>query len=263
MSILLCTALVLASSPQSPETSDFDHDHAKWTEVLASNVDGDRFDYRAVRKDPAKLAAYVAELEAVTAEQLAEWSEKQRFAFWINAYNAYTIQLVTEKYPVKSIKDIGGLLSSVWDRHFIPLNALHPEGKSKKLSLNDIEHEILRPRFKDARVHAAINCASQGCPPLPSAAFTAKKLDEQLDAQVRAWLADGKRNNFDEAKKTLHLSKIFDWFKDDFVRDEKSVRAFVERYAPEEVRAWLSKADKVTIKHLDYSWKLNDVAKKD
>jgi hypothetical protein len=263
MQLLLAAALAFSASAQAQEAAKFDHDHALWTEVLAAHVEGDRFDYRALAKDRSKLDAYVAQLETVDAETLAGWNENQRHAFWINAYNAYTIQLVAAKYPLKSIKDIGGVLSSVWDRHFIPLNALHPKGKDKRLSLNDIEHKILRPRFKDARVHAAVNCASQGCPPLRAEAFTAKGLDEQLDSQVRSWLADEKRNKFDRAKRTLQLSKIFDWWKDDFVRDEKSVRAYVAKYAPADVAAWLGEAENVTIRHLNYSWKLNDVARKD
>jgi uncharacterized protein DUF547 len=276
--LLLSVALVCACAPgerqldpdptaettiETASARDFDHEHTLLTEILKANTQGGDIDYRALKKNPAKLDAYLAGLRAVSPKTMKGWTRDQRFAFWINTYNAYTIQLVRDNYPVKSIKSIGGLLTSVWDKAFIPMNAHHPKGKDKKLTLNHIEHDILRPIFKDARVHAAINCASKSCPPLRSEAYVASRLDQQLDEQVRIWLADPCRNRFDRKAGRLHLSKIFDWFAKDFRRDGGSVQGWVAKYAPEKAATWLKGAKEVRISYLDYSWKLNDVKHKD
>ena len=248
---------------EDPETpAGFDHSHAVWTEVLAEHVQGDRFDYAALKKDPAKLTAYIETLRAVDAKTLASFTDDQRMAFWINVYNAHVVQLIVDNYPVKSIRDLGTLVNKVWNKRFIQMPALHPDGKNKNLSLDDVEHKILRPRFEDARVHAAVNCASISCPPLRNEAFVAARLDAQLDEQVRLWLQDTTRNRFDVAKGKLEVSKIFDSFKGDFVRESKTVQAWIAKYAPEDVAAFIESAKKVKVSYLDYSWKLNDVPKK-
>lgn len=260
------------ASVDSPETQDpepepdpgFDHGHLTWNGILAEHVHGDRFDYRALKADREGLEAYLVTLSTVTPKDLAAFTEKQRYAFWMNSYNAWCIYLITEHYPLESINDIGGtVMNRVWDHEFITMEPLHPDGKDEKLSLNDIEHAILRPRFKDARVHAAINCASISCPPLRAEAFVAERLDEQLDEQVRLWLADTDRNQFDAKNRRIRGSAIFEWFKDDFVRDAESVAGWIERYAPEDQRAWIRKAGKgVSISSLDYDWGLNEVPPK-
>ena len=170
------------------------------------------------------------------------------------------MSLVASKYPLKSIRDIGNFFSPVWKKEFIPLKAFHPKGDDDKLSLDDVEHGILRPTFKDARVHAAVNCASIGCPPLRNEAFVADRLDAQLDEQARNWLADSARNRYDRSKSTIYVSEIFDWFGKDFVRDGGSIEAWIAKYAPEPEAAWIKSAKKVRRKYIDYSWKLNDTA---
>ncbi len=254
----LFAALLLTLQPLRAQ--GFDHGHALWNEVVATHVKGDRFDYAALEKDRAKLDAYLKQLAAVGPKELEGWSREQRYAFWINAYNANCIALVLSEYPLDSIKDIGNWFSPVWDKRFIAMTALDPKGKGRKLSLTDIEHEILRPQFKDARVHAAINCASLSCPPLRNEAFVAERLDAQLDDSTRKWLADPTRNRFEPAKARAQLSAIFDWFKDDFERDGGR-REFLAKFGPAEHGAWLRGEAKLEIGFLDYSWKLNDVAK--
>ncbi|MCK6449110.1 MAG: DUF547 domain-containing protein [Planctomycetes bacterium] len=257
---LALVGLALAAVAQKPADLTFDQTHATWTQVLREHVKGDRFDYKALVADRSKLDQYLGMLQAVPREEFERWTKEQRFAFWINAYNAYTLHLVAKSYPLESIKDLGALFKSVWDKPFVPLGHLFPDAPKKELTLNDIEHEILRPKFKDARVHAAINCASRGCPPLRSQAFVADSLSAQLDEQVRAWLADTSRNRFDAAKKKAQVSEIFSWFKEDFVRDAGSVREWLAKYAPEEHATWLRAAQKeLDLSYLDYSWKLNDV----
>lgn len=239
-------------------SEDFDHDHRLWSELLSTHVKGDAFDYASLKKDPKKLDDYLSRLHAVTPEQLKTWTKDQRFAFWVNVYNAHTIKKIVDNYPVKSIRKLSGAfgLNSVFDNRFIAMEALNPSGKRKKLSLNDVEHGILRERFKDARLHAAVNCASHSCPPLRNEAFTAAKLDTQLDEQMRRFVNDPERNVIDTRNRTLRISKIFDWFESDFERDAKSVKEYFIRYAPED-RAEAIRG--MRVKYLDYDWSLNDV----
>ncbi len=249
------------AEPTKPEAGDqesFDHTHAAWTAVLAAHVKGDAFDYAALKEDRAAFDGYLASLHAVTPAELAGWTDAQRYAFWINVYNASTIALVVDRYPLESIRSLDRAfgLSSVFDREVIPMRAHHPEGDDDDLSLNDVEHEILRVRWQDARVHAAVNCASVGCPPLLAEAFQAKKLDDQLDAQMRAFVRDPDRNRLDRDAGRLRLSEIFKWFQEDFERDAGSVKAYLKRWLPEDTHAFV---DDARVTYLDYSWKLNDV----
>jgi len=255
--LVFCAGTTLAQSGQGGDAKAFDHAHAVWTEVLTTHVVKDRFDYAALKKDRALLDLYLGKLHAVDPKQLEAWTRDQRYAFWINAYNAHCVALVVGEYPIESIKDIGSFFSPVWKKGFIDMPALHPSGKPAKLSLDDIEHRILRPIYKDARIHAAVNCASVSCPPLLAEAFVAERLDDQLDQQVRAWLADTSRNRFDKSRSRADVSAIFNWFAEDFVRDAGSVVQWLAKYAPAEEAEWLT-SSRVTVKHLDYSWKLND-----
>ncbi|MFT5479034.1 MAG: hypothetical protein ACI8Y8_004407 [Planctomycetota bacterium] len=247
-----------AAQDAEVQAVEFDQHHTTFSHVLAHHVHGDRVDYAALLKERDGLDQYTATLEQVPRADFDRWSEDQRFAFWVNAYNAYTLQTVIDHYPVDSIRDIRKGFTGVWDIKFIKLGGLSVTSSKENISLNHIEHEILRKEFSDARVHAAVNCASIGCPPIAGAAFDAEHLDQQLTAQVHAWLADPARTRFDREGGRLELSKIFDWFGEDFKRDAGSVRAWVQRYTTGEDATWLASTDKVKIRHLDYSWKLND-----
>jgi hypothetical protein len=247
------------SALQAP-TAGFDHSYARWTEVLQGCVRDGGFDYAKLKQERSSLDAVLATLQAVTPDDLAGWNEKQRFAFWINAYNAFCIQKVIDNYPLKSIRRLSGAfgLNSVFDKGFIPMKAHHPDKKDDVLSLNDIEHKILRRQFKDARLHAAINCASKSCPPLRNEAFTAAELEAQLDEQMRAFVNDPARNRIDPGKKELALSEIFKWFAEDFERDARSVKEYLLRFASPD-KAELIRTAKIG--YLDYDWDLNDVPK--
>ena len=244
--------------PPAAAAEEFDQTHALWAAVLKAHVHDDRFDYAKLKAEPAQLDQYLKALAGVDPKELAAWTREQRYAFWINAYNAFTIKKVVSNYPLKSIKDLDGALGlkSVFDDAFIALPGLHPEGKDERLSLNDIENGILRPEFKDARVHAAINCASISCPALSSEAFVADKLGKQLEERMRAFLADARRNRFDAGKGRAEVSEVFKWFKEDFERDAGGVREFLLRFAPKEAQELLKTAK---LEHLDYDWSLNDV----
>jgi hypothetical protein len=258
VAVLLVASHDCAQSKDSvpAATKGLDQSHAQWTEVLRARVKGDRFDYQGLKKDRAALDGYLRALESVKAPELESWKKKEQLAFWIDVYNAYTVKRIVDAYPIDSIKNLGSLFRSVWDQEFIPLGALVPDLKKDKLSFHDVENKILRDKFKDARIHAAINCASEGCPPLRNEAFVAEKLDKQLDDQVKRWLTDCSRNRIDKEKGVLELSKVFDWFKEDFEREAGSVQEWIAKYFPDD-KSWFAEK-KRTIEYMGYSWSLND-----
>ena len=183
-------------------------------------------------------------------------------AFLINAYNAFTVELVLTKYPdLKSIKDLGSLFQSPWKKAFVPL-------LGKTMSLDEIEHENLRAkgRYDDPRVHFAVNCASIGCPMLREEAFVAPRLEAQLDEQALRFMSDRSRNRYDAAAGKLEVSKIFDWYGVDFKQGYKgidSLTGFCARFAGQLADAPAAqeriKAQQAPVDFLDYDWRLNDV----
>jgi hypothetical protein len=198
-------------------------------------------------QDSAALNEYLRLLESAHPSEKG-WTRAEQMAYWINAYNAYTVQLIIRNYPVASIKDIKrgiAFVNSVWDIKFIQIQGY-------TYDLNNIEHNILRPVFKDARVHAAINCASYSCPVLRNEAYTAERLEEQLDDAMRRFVNDPLRNQITAEK--AQISEIFKWFRGDFERDAGSVRAYLNRYSAVKI------GDKADISHLDYRWTLNEAA---
>lgn len=251
--------LTPAVSPEAAtETAAFDHSHALWTELLFEHAGDDGVDYRGMIRDREQLDRYLAMLQAVQPAELESWTREQRYSYWINVYNAHIVRLIVDNYPVESIRDLGGaLVGRIWDKELIPLVAHHPKGKHDNLSFNDVEHEILRARFKDARVHAALNCASESCPALLNEAFVAERIEEQLDHAMRGFLADPRRNRIGASQRKVAVSAIFKWFSEDFERDAGSIRAYVAGHAELSSgdAGWIEQAD---ISYLDYSWKLND-----
>ena len=243
-----------------PEGQALDHEHTLLSELLAAHVTRDGVRYADLHMDKEKLQRYLAMVQAVSPTELATWTRDQRYAFWINTYNAHILALILENYPVDSILDLGGaVFGRVWDQELVPMGAHNPDGSGDNLSFSDIEHEILRPSFQDARVHAAINCASKSCPPLLPEAFTAGNLEAQLDGAMAAFLLDSERNRILPESGQLQLSSIFDWFAEDFERDAGSVRDYVARYASLPSADWISGA---SLTYLDYSWELNDTSPK-
>jgi hypothetical protein len=249
---LVAFALITATS------TSFDQSHARWTEVLTAHVHGDGVDYKAIQSDRAGLDAYLGSLESVMPEEFASWSRAQQYAFWIDAYNAFVVKRVVDAYPIDSIQDLGDGKAKVWEQALVPLGKLFPDAGGNDLSLDDIQNKILRPKFKDARVHAAIHRASKSSPPLLAKAYVADRLDDQLDEQVARWLDDPSRNRFDAKSNKVAVSKTFDWFQDDFTRDAGSVRAWLASHASEKERDWLASAKDLAIEFQPYSWKLDD-----
>lgn len=253
-----------ARSVQMPEQDlVFDHSHSAWTAVLSRCVRDGRFGYKDLSDSRGPLDEYLLRLRAVQASEFAQWTREQRFAFWVNAYNAFTVHVVLTRYPVQSILSIGSEEEPVWEKAFIPLGHLIGEAEAAPLSLDALENRILRPQFEDARVIAALQRAAESGPPLRTDAYQAELLELQLDEQARAWLADPRLNHFDRERGRIELSALFDWREQDFVHDAGTVRAWIERYAPKEEAAWLTAAEEVELDPLPFSWKLNDVEREE
>jgi hypothetical protein len=254
---LLWCALALGLAPLA---SAFDHTHAAFDALLQARVADGRVDYAALKAAPQPLTAYLDTLAAVREADFKSWSEKDRLAFLCNLYNAATLQLIVDHYPVASIRKIGGFFNfgglgdGPWKQKVVRLFG-------QVTTLDHVEHGIIRKEYPDARAHFALVCAARGCPPLRAGAFVGARLDAQLDEQGRVFLGEQEKNRVDAAKRTLHLSPIFKWFAGDFEAAAGSVEKFVAPFFPEAARAALA-AGGFKISYTDYDWSLNDRVRK-
>ena len=219
--------------------------HELFDEQLRQYVDDDGWvDYDGWLQDTARLNAYLDLLESHHPND-ANWSRDEQLAYWINAYNAYTVKLILDHWPVTSIKDIKdgtAFINSVWDIKFFEIEGV-------EYDLNNLEHGIIRPKFEDQRIHAAVNCASVSCPPLRNGAFTAAELDAQLDEQARAWFA-GFRNDLSDPANPK-VSSILKWYGGDFEWGGGSVEGFIEEYGGVDL------PEGAKLEYLDYDWGIN------
>jgi hypothetical protein len=231
--------------------------HALFTEVLKKHVQEGMVDYQNLCSDQ-RFKQYIDQLASADPERLS--SREEKLAFWINVYNAYTLKIICDNYPLKSISELhtGGLIlgsvlkSTVWHKNLVTVN-------NELTSLDHVEHQIIRPVFRDARIHFAVVCAAKGCPPLRSEAYEGGRLDAQLDDQGREFLSQTEKNNFDPNKKTARISPIFSWFKDDFRMEAKTVLEYVAPFL-DTATAESIKANPKSwrIKYTDYDWSLNE-----
>jgi len=245
----------------------FDHTHASWTallkQVVVVNAAGTASSvrYARVAQQHDTLKAYLGDLSRVTEAEYAAWSKAQQLAFLINAYNAFTIELILTEYPkLDSIKDLGSFLSSPWKKPFFRL-------LGREETLDGIEHGRIRApgAFDDPRIHAAVVCASIGCPMLRNEAYVAPRLDAQLEDQMQRFLRDRSRNRFDAQAGSLSASRIFDWYAADFEKGHRgfdSLKATFAHYA-DALADTPAAAERIrgghyTINYLDYDWRLND-----
>jgi Protein of unknown function, DUF547 len=223
--------------------------HQMLNDVLQTHVRDGFVNYPEIQSDQ-RFAAYLALLDRVNPSALP--SERDQLTFWINAYNACAIEGILDGYSPKPY--IG------WYRFFkMRTNGIG----GVPLSLSDLEHEILRKQFHEPRIHFAIVCASSSCPKLPSWAYDATQLDQQLDLAARAFINDPTRNRFDRQQRTAFLSKIFDWFEDDFVMRAGSVPQFVAHYVDDADLARDLAGGLLRIAYLDYDWSLNGLPLKE
>ncbi len=220
--------------------------HEIWAELLGKYIKPGGVDYAGFKKAEDRLDQYLKLLENTDPEKLLR---NEQYAYYINAYNAWTVKLILTGYPgVKSIKDFGSILKSPWQKEWVRVNG-------EVVTLDYVEHEILRPRYKDARVHFAINCAAVSCPPLRSEPYLADTLDQQLDDSTRSFINDA--NSYKLQGNTLYISRIFKWFSEDFNED---ALGFYLQYADGDLKEKLTlQKDRTKVKYLHYDWSLNDV----
>jgi hypothetical protein len=249
---LLAATILFAASSAPARANPFDFSHLPLTELLERHVrlSGNVVDYAGLQATPLPLKRYLDQLAAVPKPEFDRWRADDRLAFLLNLYNAATLQLIIDHYPVSGIKSIGGLFRTPWKQEVV-----HAFGRV--LTLDEVEHDIIRKEYPDARIHFALVCAAKGCPPLRAEAFVGARLDEQLDEQGRIFLAQTEKNRWDDRTRTLHLSPIFRWFSEDFEKHAGSVTAFVTPFLSEEIRRSIE-AGEVRIRHTNYDWSLND-----
>ena len=265
--VTVATMLLCAVSPPGARSAaPADLRFAAYGELLGRVVHGAEVDYRAILGDRSTLDRIVAEFAEVPAATEKGWEARDRMAFWINAYNLFTLRAIVDHYPIRgswfsraprnSIRQIDG----VW-------TTLKWRASGRDVTLDQIEHGVLRPEFGDARVHMAVNCASKSCPPLRGEPYVGADLNRQLDDAARRYLASSAGARVDGNR--LLVSKIFDWYGGDFVKqyaemhpgvepaNDRAIRGFVERYGlPPAAAAARAGA---AIRFLDYDWSLNDV----
>ncbi|QNJ97123.1 DUF547 domain-containing protein [Constantimarinum furrinae] len=212
-------------------------DHSQWDKLLKKYVDETGMvDYKGFQKDRAQLNLYLQNLSSY--DPTNEWSVQELLAYYINLYNAYTVDAILQNYPVKSIKDISG----VWTKGSVPVGG-------RELSLGGIENGILR-KMDEPRIHFAINCASISCPKLLNEAYTASKINEQLEMATREFINSDKN---EITAKTPKVSSIFDWYKSDYKVDGRTdVIGFINKYSTTEINP------RATLQYKDYNWNLNE-----
>jgi len=234
-------------------------DHSALDNVLRAHVAPGGIDYKAVHADRAQLDTYIARLGTVSEPTFRKWPRADQLAFLINAYNAIVIQQVIDDYPIQRSPNPAALVrpaNSVWqiDGFF---DGLEHRLLGTQLTLDKIEHEWLRAKLKEPRIHFALVCAARSCPPLRTEAYHGGRLDEQLDDQARKFLNDRERNRF--GSDSAELSEIFKWFGEDF-GGEKGLRGYLARYLNPELAQRVRKGS-YKIRYVEYDWMLNDVAR--
>ncbi|MEM9181865.1 MAG: DUF547 domain-containing protein [Pseudomonadota bacterium] len=212
-------------------------------------------DYAWLADRRQDLKGVLEALSGVAQETYNQWPESAQLAFLINAYNAFTLELILTRYPdLESIKDLGSLFRSPWKQEFFTL-------LGAERSLDEVEHEMIRGTFAEPRIHAAVNCASCGCPALLAEPFAAATLDEQLATAMGGFLADRQRNYYDTASGRVWVSPIFDWYEEDFAAAEGTLENYLVTYSDRLGLPPTTPASDLKVKFTDYDWQLNDLGR--
>jgi len=263
---LIILALVLAGTPLHA----FDHSYANYETVLKAFVRNGRVDYSALKSDRAALDAWLTDARAVKESDYTSWSRQQQLAYWINVYNGWFLQIVIDRYPIHGSKVFGisypensiQRIPGIWDN--VKMTAV-----GRELSLNLIEHMMLRPFMQDPRVHLALVSASLGGPEIRMDPYRAESIDAQLDDASRAFVNHSSKVKWDDASNTILISQIFEWYWDEFSsaaddswkkmysKKQAGAVAFVSRYLPDNPLH----TTRAKVAYLKYDWTLNDVQK--
>ncbi|MBI1953869.1 MAG: DUF547 domain-containing protein [Candidatus Omnitrophica bacterium] len=269
---LLGTAGLILSALAAGWAAPLGFSHDLYDRVLKEHVVDGRVDYARLQANREGLDRYVASLAELQPRVYGTWNEPTKIAFWINAYNAITLKVVLDHYPIRRGLSPAGLafpansirqIPGVWDR------ITHPV-MGRPTTLDAIEHEILRGQFREPRIHMALVCAAKGCPPLRAEAYEGKHLNAQLDDQTSRFLASPAKFRMDRKQGVVWLSPIFQWFGDDFLKafgvpegfedhagSERAILAFVSRYVKSEDQSFL-KTENYRVAYLGYDWSLNE-----
>jgi hypothetical protein len=264
-----------ANSSGTENSSKFDQSHSIYDSLLKRYVHNGRVGYKGFIASSKEFNTYLKQIGSVSESDYANWSREEKLAFWINAYNAFTIKAVIDHYPIErniglasviypknSIRQING----VWDK-------LRFQAVGKAVTLDEIEHGILRKEFKEPRIHFAIVCASLGCPDLRSEAYRADAIDEQLESGATGFINDPQKGvRINTANKTVGFSKIFNWFGGDFIErygstelfkdrspKERAVLNFVRKHLKSEEERKFLEGNNFKIFYLKYDWSLNEL----
>jgi hypothetical protein len=250
-SLALATALLSGAASQLPAQA-VAPDHSGFSTLLSRHVRDGLVDYDAFRNAP-EFARYLALLAATDPARLPR---AEQLAFWINAYNAYTIAQINahdERQSIKNINKSLGFLKTggAWSEPMAVVGGT-------RLTLDQIEHERIRPVFREPRIHFALVCAALGCPPLRSEAYVADRLEAQLDDQARRFLLQSSaKNRVDVATRTVHLSPILDWYGKDFAPTRQGTLQWISRYWPAGPERTLLESGSAKVRWTSYDWSLN------
>lgn len=222
--------------------------HEPWNQILQTYVKDGFVNYKALKNNPTDIKTLTNYLDKINKEDIEKYSRNDKLAFWINSYNAFTIKLILDHYPQKSIRDI----KKPWKKKIW-------KAAGKTVSLDDIEHIKLREELNEPLIHFAIVCASIGCPNLDSKAFFSKTVQTHLKERATSFFTYPKNFKLEIKKNrvTIHLSKIFKWFGEDFGKNKSEKIAFILNYLKEKDKTAINNTKKIKLKHLDYDWTLN------
>lgn len=254
MRIILSLALIILTSIMHGQEK-----HNLFSEILSDVIHEGLVDYKCLVNDN-RFGQYIDQLKNTDPESIK--NRNDLLAFWTNAYNAFTLKIIVDNYPVESINDLhdGGLIigqvlgTTIWHHEFIEI-------ANKTYSLNNIEHDIIRKDFDEPRIHFALVCAAVSCPPLRYEAYEGYKLNEQLDDQSKRFLRNELKNQFDVEAKTARLSKILDWYDDDFGSSDEEILIYLSHFLKDDIRRILKDtADDWDIEYNSYDWSLNEIS---
>jgi hypothetical protein len=256
-----------------PSLAAVDLSHSEFTEDLKQYVENDAIHYKKWRGHSDRLEKYLKSLADITQDEFEKLSKPDKEALWINAYNAFTIKVVLDHYPIQGTetyypKNSLRQIPDVWENNYVIV-------AQRRVSLYDIEHDILRRRFNDPRIHFATVCAAKGCAKITKEAYNAKNVSELLDAQTQKFISDPKNVSFDHKEKTVRVSKLFSWFPLDFLngaglatipfpppKDDEVVLRYIVNRSPQEVKNHFKTDDDFRAYHViyqEYDWALNDI----
>jgi hypothetical protein len=255
--------MLLISGNYAAAKNHYDPNHLAYDNLLKVFVADGLVNYAGLKQNPQQLKQYLNDLSQVKKETFAKWDKNQQLAYLINLYNAATLKLIVDNYPIESIKDIGSFFKGPWNQDVVKLFG-------DTITLNTLEHEIIRKDYDEPRIHIALVCAAKGCPPLRSEPYIGKKLDAQLDEQSKIFLRGSTGLQIDRQNKIVYASSIFKWYGEDFINKytpqsgfkgfnetQQAFLNFCSLYLSQADQEYLQTGD-YSIKYLNYDWSLNE-----